>query len=83
MGPSWTMWYPPWYLVTPSLPPVAPTNWKSLPYPIHSARTDVDAHVRVFWKAIQTNGEKNDLDIINLFCLTLRNAISEWGENFM
>jgi hypothetical protein len=27
--------------------------------------------------------EKNDADIVNLFCFTLRNAICEWGEKFM
>jgi hypothetical protein len=37
----------------------------------------------MFCKAIQANGEKNDVDIINLFCFTLRDAISELGENFM
>jgi hypothetical protein len=25
--------------------------------------------------------EKNDADIINLFCFTLHDAISKWGEN--
>ncbi len=27
--------------------------------------------------------EKNDVDIINLFCFTLRDAISKWGFFFM
>ncbi len=36
-----------------------------------------------FCKAIQANGEKNDVDIINMFCFTLCDAISELGENFM
>jgi hypothetical protein len=44
---------------------------------------DPNAHVRVFQKAIQTNGERNDPNIINLFCFTFRDAILEWGENFM
>jgi hypothetical protein len=44
---------------------------------------DFDAHVQVFHKAIQVNGEKNDANIINLFCLTLHNAISKWGFFFM
>jgi hypothetical protein len=34
----------------------------------------------VFWKAIQANGEKNDVDIVNLFYFTLKDVISEWGE---
>jgi hypothetical protein len=56
---------------------------KSLPYPINIAGIDHDTHVWVFWKAIQANDEKNDADIINLFCFTLRDAILRWGENFM
>jgi hypothetical protein len=36
-----------------------------------------------FCKAIKTNGEKNDVNIVNLICFTLHNAILEWGENFM
>jgi hypothetical protein len=27
--------------------------------------------------------EKRDVNIVNLFCFTLRNAILEWGESFM
>ncbi len=42
-----------------------------------------NVHVCVFCKAIQANGKKNDADIVNLFCFTLHNAISEWGENFV
>jgi hypothetical protein len=48
MGPLWMTWYPPWYPMAPNLPLVAPTNQKSLPYPIYSARTNLDAHVQVF-----------------------------------
>jgi hypothetical protein len=44
---------------------------------------DPNAHVRVFHKAIQANGEKNDVNIITLFCSTFCNTISKWGENFM
>jgi len=29
MGPLWMTWYPPWYPMVPSLPPVAPTSRKS------------------------------------------------------
>jgi hypothetical protein len=45
--------------------------------------TNLDVHVHVFCKTIQANGEKNDVDIINIFCFTLCDAISKWGENFM
>jgi hypothetical protein len=56
---------------------------KLLSYPIYSIRIDIDAHVWVFWKAIQVNGEKQNVDIVNLVCFTLRYVISKWGENFM
>ncbi len=82
-GPPWTTRYFPWYLVAPSLPLVAPPNWKSFPYPIYCAWTDPNAHVWVFQKAVQANGESNDLDVVNLFCFTLKDAILEWGDNFM
>jgi len=39
--------------------------------------------VWVFCKAIQVNKEKNDVNTINLFCVTLCNAISKWGEKIM
>ncbi len=44
---------------------------------------DPNVHVRVFCKAIQANGEKKYVDIINLFYFTFCDAISKWGENFM
>jgi hypothetical protein len=40
------------------------------------------AHIRVFNKAIQANGETMEVDIINLFGFTLRASIFEWGENY-
>jgi hypothetical protein len=42
-----------------------------------------DVHVRVFCKAIQANGEKNDANIVNPFSFTRCDAIFKWGENFM
>jgi hypothetical protein len=54
-----------------------------LPYPIYSIGTYPDAHGQVFQKAIQANGEKWDVDIMNLFCFTLRDVISEWGKKIM
>lgn len=83
IGPPWMTWCPPQYLVAPNLPPVAPTNRKSFLYPIYSVKTNPDAHVYKFQKAIQVDGERNDPNIVNLFCFTLRDAISKWGENFM
>jgi hypothetical protein len=79
IGPTWNLWYPSWYSVQPPITPNPPSNRKSLPYPIYTTRTDLDAHVCVFQKVIQTNGGKNDVDIVNLICFTLHDAISEWG----
>jgi hypothetical protein len=61
--------------MAPNLPPVVPTNQKSLPYPIYSVGIDLDAHVQVFQKAIQAKGERNDPNIINLFCFTLKDVL--------
>ncbi len=83
IGLTWNLWYLSWYPIQPPRTPNLPPNRKSLPYPIYNARTNLDAHVCVFCKAIQVNGEKNDVDIFNLFCFTLCNVISKWGENFM
>jgi hypothetical protein len=35
------------------------------------------------WPFSTNDGENNDVDIVNLFCFTLLDAICEWGENFM
>ncbi len=37
----------------------------------------------MFQKAIQANGEKQDTNIMDLFCFTLKDVILEWGKNFM
>jgi hypothetical protein len=55
----------------------------SLGIPIYTVEIDIDAHVWVFRKVILANGEKNDVDIINLFCFMLRYVILEWGEIFV
>jgi hypothetical protein len=52
-------------------------------HPIYNVRNDLDAHVQVLQKAIEANGERNDLNIVNIFCFTLRDAILEWAEIFM
>jgi len=44
---------------------------------------DPNAHIRVFKKTIQANGETMEADIINLFNFTLQDIISKWGENFV
>ncbi len=69
----WNPWYPPLAPTTP----MAPSSRKSLPYPIYYVGTNLDAHVQVFRKAIQANGEKQDVNIMNLLCFTLMDAILE------
>jgi hypothetical protein len=44
---------------------------------------DLDVHIKVFEEAIKTNGETVEANIINLFGFTLKDTISEWGENYV
>jgi hypothetical protein len=44
---------------------------------------NLDAHIKVFKKAIRVNGEIMEAEIINLIGFTLQNNISKWGENFV
>ncbi len=44
---------------------------------------DPNAHVQVFCKAIQANGEMSDVGIVNMFCFTLRDTISYWGKKII
>ncbi len=37
----------------------------------------------MFWKEFQANGEKQDTEIVNLFCFTLRDTILKWGKKIM
>jgi len=69
IGPTWNPWYPSWYSVQPPITSNPPPSRKSLPYPIYITKTNPDVHVQMFCKAIQANGEKNDVDIVNLFVL--------------
>jgi hypothetical protein len=54
-----------------------------LQYPTYVKDINLDAHIRVFKKAIKANGEIMEVDIINLFGFILRDNISEWGENYV
>jgi hypothetical protein len=45
--------------------------------------TNPYAHIRVLKKAIKTNGETMEVNIINLFGFTLRDNIFEGGENYV
>jgi len=44
---------------------------------------DLNAHIKVFKKAIRVNEEIMEVDIINLFGFTLKDSISKWGKNFV
>ncbi len=57
--------------------------YKKLQYPTYVKNTDLDAHIKVFKKAIKVNGEMVEVNIINLFGFTFRGNISKWGENYV
>jgi hypothetical protein len=65
--------------VQPILDPITKLPYKKLQYPTYVKDIDLDAHVKVFKKAIKTNGEMVEVDIINLFGFTFKDNISEWG----
>jgi hypothetical protein len=57
--------------------------YKKLQYPTYVKDIDPDAHIKVFKKAIKTNGETMEANIINIFGFILRDNIFEWGENYV
>jgi len=54
-----------------------------LQYSTYVKDIDLDIHIRVFKKAIKTNGEIVEADIINLFRSIFKDNIFEWGENYV
>ncbi len=60
-----------------------PLSIKVLLYPIYVLGFGPDVHIWVFKKAINASGKWNNVDIINLFYLTLCDDIFEWGGNVM
>jgi hypothetical protein len=56
--------------------------YKKLQYPTYVKDTDLDAHIKVFKKAIKANGEIMEVDIINLFGFTLKDKFLN-GEKIM
>jgi len=80
------MFIPPWYqsfIVQLILELATKLPYRKLQYPTYVKDIDLDVHIKVFKKAIKTNGETMEVDIINLFGFTLRNNIFEWGENYV
>ncbi len=73
-------WYPPIVVrfeLTNKLP------YKKLQYPTYMKDIDLNAHIKVFKKAIKTSEEVVEVNTIKLFGFTLRDNISEWGGNFV
>jgi hypothetical protein len=57
--------------------------YRKLQYPTYVKDTNPNAHIKVFKKAINVNGETMEADIINLFGFTFRDNIFEWGEDYV
>jgi hypothetical protein len=75
-------WYQP--LIIQLVPkPATKLPYRKLQYPTYVKDTDPDAHMKVFKRAIKANGETVEVDIINLFGFTLKDGVSEWGENIV
>jgi hypothetical protein len=55
----------------PNMPYFLPLN-----YPKYVKDLDPCVHVRVFKVAIKANGETEDAKIVNLFCFTFRDIVS-------
>ncbi len=63
---------PPWYQSVPvQSKPISKLPYQKFQYPTYVKDTDLDAHIKVFKKAIRANGETMEIDIINLFGFTL------------
>jgi len=65
------------------LKPTIKLSYKKLQYPTNVKNNNLNAHIRVFKKAIKVNVETMEIDIINLFGFTSQNNILEWDENFV
>jgi hypothetical protein len=79
--PNPRMFIPLWYqppIVQLVSKPTTKLPYMKLQYPTYVKDTDLDAHIKVFKKAIKANGEIVEADIINVFGFTLRDNIFEW-----
>jgi hypothetical protein len=66
----------------PPLPPNRPYH-HPLIYPKYVKDSDLDAHFEVFKIAIITNGEINDVEIVNLFTYILKNIMFDWCNYYL
>jgi len=57
--------------------------YMKLQYPTYVKDAYPNACIRVFKKAIKTNGEIMEVNIINVFGFTLRDNIFKWDENYV
>ncbi len=76
------MFIPPWYqqFIVQTIPKlVIKLPYRKLQYPTYVKDTNPNAHIRVFKKAIKTNGETMEDNIINMFSFTLRDNIFKFG----
>jgi hypothetical protein len=86
LAPYQCMFIPPWYqppIVQLVLKPTIKLPYKKLQYLTYVKDTNLDAHIKMFKKAIKTNGEMVEVHVINLFGSILRDSISKWGENYV
>jgi hypothetical protein len=80
------MFISPWYqppVVQLVLELTTKLPYKKLQYPTYVKYTNLDVHIKVFKKAIKTNGEIIESNIINLFGFTIEDSVFEWGENYI
>jgi hypothetical protein len=69
------MFISPWYqphVVQLVSKPTTKLPYRKLQYPTYVKDINLDAHIKVFKKAIKANGETVEVDIINLFGLFSR-----------
>ncbi len=76
----------PWYqppIMQPMSKLTTKLPYRKLQYPTYVKDINLDVHIRVFKKAIKTNGEIVKSTIINLFGFTSKDNIFEWGKNYV
>ncbi len=74
------LWYPP---IIIRYEPTSKLPYQKLQYLTYVEDIDPNVHIRVFKQAIKANKKIMEVDIFNMFGFTLKNNISEWGENFV
>ncbi len=80
------MFIPPWY--QPTIVQLIPKSTTKLPYrklrhPFYVKDIDSNVHIEMFERAIKGNGERVEVDTINLLGFTFKDNMFEWEENFV